>query len=87
MINDWGKPSSSEILVETPGNCVAQCPPYQWLIRHEGRLLPATNLFDVYGDETNDPRRADRAVAFEAPGKWHMFTGCVLEEFVRKDRQ
>lgn len=45
----------------------------KYLIRHEGKDLPVTNLFDSDGNEVNDPRVATRCVAYDKslPGaKW-----------------
>lgn len=60
----------SSIQVETPGNCVDTCPPYQHVMTFDGRELPVTNMFDVHGDDTNDPVRAHRVVLFGGPGEW-----------------
>lgn len=57
------------------------CPvPYRFTFEYLGRALPVTNMIDVYGDETNDPRRAHSIVAYKADEEWLMFAPVTPEE-------
>ena len=61
-----------------------ECPPdYRWLFNYEGRLLPVTNLYDVFGDETNEPIRAHTLVAFGGRGEW-IACQCYPEEIISR---
>lgn len=43
-----------------------ECPePYRFVVEHDGRKLAVTNMMDVYGDATNDPRRVHSIVAYD----------------------
>ena len=41
---------------------------YEFVYR--GEVLPVTNMFDVHGDETNDPDDAETLVAAMPDGQW-----------------
>lgn len=36
----------------------------------DGARLPITNMFDIDGEETNDPTKAERLVAILPNGRW-----------------
>lgn len=43
-----------------------ECPePYSYVLEHQGRVLAVTNMHDIYGDRTDDPRRVHSIVAYD----------------------
>lgn len=78
--------SGQPIQVEVPGDCVETCPPYQYVMTFEGRELPITNMFDVYGDDTNAPMRAHKVLLFGGSRQWiTTVVECPEEIRVRPD--
>ena len=49
---------------------------------HDGLRLPVTNMFDVDGDETDNPEMATSLVAWLPDGKW-LATECRPGEIVQ----
>ena len=58
---------------------------YRFLLKYEGRMLPIYNMFDVYKDDTNDPRRAHTVVVCLGDGQWQTITDCVPEEIFPRE--